>query len=327
LGLPFKAAQAVGSLARGYPWNAISLFEPARRRRAAAVGAEAKRKGVQIVLCTSTLDAPVDQNIPYCIWIDNTWHLLDSSAVSPGYAPAASAEIDRLERYTLQGAHRVFAFSTHVRDDIVSHYGVAAERVIAVGCGAGFSPPFTGEKCFEKGHLLFVAKHLFSSKGGDLVLAAFRKIRTARPETKLILIGNDEAQATAAGMDGVEVHGFVERDVLNGYFHGASMLVQPMLADPWGQVYLEAMKARAVVVSLHVAALPEMTDDGRLGVLISEPDPDLLAQAVLATYSRPQADLDVLTRAAQARVLERYDWDAVAGRMLAALDRVQEGTV
>lgn len=327
LGRPFKAAQAINNLTQGYPWNAVSWFGQARRRRAAAVAAEARRKRAQIVLCTSTLDAPVNQGIPYCIWIDNTWHLLESSVVSPGYAPAASAEIDRLERHALQGAYRVFAFSDHVRDDLVTHYGVSPGQALAVGCGAGPLVPFTGEKNFETGHLLFVAKHLFSSKGGDLVLAAFSKVRTARPETKLILVGNDEARVKAAGLDGVEVLGFVERDALNGYFHGASMLVQPMLADPWGQVYLEAMKARAIIVSLRVAALPELTDDGRLGVLLPKADPDLLAQAILDTYARPQLDLDALTRAAQTRVLERYEWDAVAGRMLAALDLFQKESI
>jgi glycosyltransferase involved in cell wall biosynthesis len=92
-----------------------------------------------------------------------------------------------------------------------------------------------------------------------------------------------------------------------------------MLADPWGQVYLEAMKARAVVVSLNVAAVPELTDNGRLGVMIGKADARELADAVLATYARPQLELDQLTREAQSRVLGLHSWPAVGARTAAAL--------
>jgi glycosyltransferase involved in cell wall biosynthesis len=97
------------------------------------------------------------------------------------------------------------------------------------------------------------------------------------------------------------------------------MLVQPMLADPWGQVYLEAMRARAIVVSHKVAAVPELTENGRLGVLVDEPTPDRIAEAVLATYARPEVELDALARAAQARTLALYNWDTVADRVLVAI--------
>ena len=90
------------------------------------------------------------------------------------------------------------------------------------------------------------------------------------------------------------------------------MLVQPMLADPWGQVYIEAMKARAIVVSCNVGAVPELTRDGSEGVMVDTPSPEALAEAVLDVYARPQAELDAMTRAAQARVTT-----SIRGRLLA----------
>ncbi len=314
-----KAVMATGNLLRGYPWNAVSWFAAARRKRAQYVAKAVRAVGCEMVLCCGSLDAPVDHGIDYAIWLDNTFALLQRSAAALPFTRQAVAEIERLERITLNGALRVLPFSEHVRDSIIADYGVPADRVRAIGCGSGPLPPFTGEKDFSRGHLLFVAKHLFSTKGGDLVLEAFPLIRAARPQTKLVLIGNDEAREKAKGMDGVEVHGYVERDVLNRYFYNASMLVQPMLADPWGQVYLEAMKARAVVLSLDVAALPELTDGGRLGVLIDAADPRKLADAVLATYARPQPELDAMTREAQERAVRLHSWEAVGARAAAAL--------
>lgn len=314
-----KALMAAGNAARGYPWNAVGWFEPARRKRGRYVAKSARSAGCDLVLCTGTLDAPQGEGIDYAIWLDNTFALWQRGAINSPLPPAACAEIERIERIVLNGARVVVPFSQHVRDSVIEDYGVPASKVHAVGCGSGPLPPFEGEKTFAEGHLLFVAKHLFSAKGGDLVLEAFRMIRAARPQTKLVLIGNDEARTKAAGIDGVEVHGFVEREVLNSYFHGAAMLFQPMLADPWGQVYLEAMKARAAVISLNVAAVPELTDNGRLGVMVDKADARALADAVLATYARPQAELDSMTREAQVRALEMHSWQAVGARTAAAL--------
>lgn len=320
-GQVLRGAMGLWNTLRGYPWNSVAWFSPARRQRAEAVAREADRVGADLVFCTSTLDAPVNANIPYVIWLDNTWALLDRSASALPFSLAAKAEIDRLERQALQEAAAVLPFSRHVAENVVSYYAIPAARVMPVGCGAGPMPPFEGEKSFREGHLLFVAKHLFSAKGGDLVLEAFRLVRAVRPETKLVLIGNEEARQKAAGMEGVEVHGFLSRDQLNRYFHDAAMLVQPMLSDPWGQVYLEAMKARAVVVSVNVGALPELTDDGRLAVLIDRPDARVLADAVLATYARSQVELDGMTWQAQALVLDSHGWDSVGQRTAEVLQR------
>lgn len=317
-----KAVFSVGNLARGYPWNAVSWFAPARRRRAAYVAEQTRLAGANLVLCTSTLDVPLGTGIPYAIWLDNSWNLYRNGRTAPAYGQRACDEIDRLERPALAGAVRVLTFSQHLRDDIVGHYGILPERVVVVGCGSGDLPAFEGKKIYADGHLLFVAKHLFAPKGGELVLEAFEIIRRERPQTRLILVGNDEIVARMQSRPGVEAHGFVSREALIRFFHGAAMLVQPMLADPWGQVYLEAMKTCALVVSLRIAALPELTDEGRLGVLVSEPSAQCLAEAVLSTYARPQAELDAIASAAQERTLRLYNWDTVAGRLLTALGSI-----
>nr|WP_246623196.1 glycosyltransferase family 4 protein [Sphingomonas colocasiae] len=168
--------------------------------------------------------------------------------------------------------------------------------------------------------MLFVAKHQFREKGGDLVLAALAHIRAARPQTRLVMVGNADAVERARTIDGVTAYDFLPREALIAQFHDAAMLVQPMLGDPWGQVYLEAMKAKAILVSLDRGALPELTDNGRLGTLVDRPDPRALADAVIATYARPQAELESIADEAQTRILTRFEWLHVAQRILNAID-------
>ncbi|MBK8907401.1 MAG: hypothetical protein IPM60_05725 [Rhodospirillales bacterium] len=167
-----KAVMAAGNSMRGYPWNAVSWFAPARQRRGAYVAERARRAGADHVLCTGSLDVPLGTDVPYSIWMDNTWNLLRNSRVAPRFSTTAMDEVDRLERSALAGAATVLTFSAHVRDDVVAHYEVPSERVFAVGCGSGELAPFEGEKDYANGHLLLVAKHLFAEKGGEIVLAA-----------------------------------------------------------------------------------------------------------------------------------------------------------
>lgn len=315
-----KLRYVPAAMMHAMPPATVSWTSPLRRRRGDHVAAEAARAGADHVLCCGSLDVPLGSGIAYSIWMDNTWHLLCEGRTAPRWAAGrAFRYVDDLERRALEGAASVLTFSEHVRADVIGHYGVPAQRVFAIGCGSGETPPFAGLKHYAHGYMLFVAKHQFAEKGGEIVLAAFEEVRAERPQTRLVVVGSADIVARLRGRPGVEAHGFVARETLNALFHGAAMLVQPMLADPWGQVYLEAMKSRAIVVSLNVAALPELTDNGRLGVLVDEPTPGAIARAVLATYARPQSELDRMATAAQERTERLYGWDAVAGRALDAI--------
>jgi len=319
VGKPGKAMAAAWNLVRGLPAREISRFDGIRALRSRAVAAAAEAAGVDHILCTSSIDAPAPTAIPYSIWIDDTVHLLEQMPMAPGFTGRAARMVDALDRAAFLAAAHVLPFSRHVGEDVVNHYGVPREKVFAVGCGSGPIPPFEGVKSYADGDLLFVAKHQFSEKGGDLLLEAWPGIRARRPLTRLTLIGSEAAVERARGIEGVTAHSYVPWDDLVAKFHGASFLVQPMLSDPWGQVYLEAMKSRAIVVSLNHRALPELTDEGGNAFLIERATPQLLAEAVLAAYAMPQGRLEDMAEAAQKATLERHGWESVADRILSRI--------
>ncbi|MDQ8195586.1 glycosyltransferase family 4 protein [Coraliomargarita sp. SDUM461004] len=314
-----KVYFALRTYLRGYPVREAARFSDLRSFRGQRVAKCARESGVDHILCTSTMDAPSESNLPYSLWIDNTWDLYCSSASAPRWSGSAIKQVERLERTALTRAEQVLTFSEHVKRNVIEHYGVSPANVHVVGCGSGPLPAFTGEKEFTTGHMLFVAKHLFVKKGGELALEAFKLVQEKRPETRFVIVGDDALVQRVTGIDGVTAYGYLSREKLNQLFYDAAILVQPMASDPWGQVYLEAMKARAVVVSLNVAAVPEITDEARLGVLAEEVSPEAIAEAILSIYARRQEDLDAMTRSAQARVLDLYEWPIVARRIYDAL--------
>ena len=314
-----KMAIAATNILNRHSLGHFSRFPAARAKMAKHVSARARAAEVEHILCCTSLDAPVTSDIPYSLWIDDSWHLHHKGRLSPGFNQSTMTMLDELDRTAFQRAHKVLTFSHYLRDDIISHYGIAPDRVVAVGCGSGELPPFHEEKSYQDGHLLFVAKHQFDIKGGALLLDAWPLIREERPQTQLVIVGNEHGLSQAKNILGITGHGFVSREELNRLFYGAAMLVQPMLGDPWGQVYLEAMKAKAIVVSLNQGALPELSDSGRLAVLINEPSPQLLADAVLATYQRKQHDLNKIATEVQKIVTENFSWPAVSKRVLNAI--------
>ncbi|MEH6792129.1 glycosyltransferase family 4 protein [Parasphingorhabdus sp.] len=316
-----KMAIAATSILNRHSLGHFSRFPAARAKMARHVTERARAAQAEHILCCTSLDAPVTTDIPYSLWIDDSWHLHHEGRLSPGFSPSTVAMLDDLDRTAFQGAHKVLTFSHYLRNDIISHYGIAPDRVVAVGCGSGELSPFHEEKSYQDGHLLFVAKHQFDIKGGALLLNAWPLIREERPQTRLIIVGNEDGLSRAKNITGITGHGFVSREELTRLFYGAAMLVQPMLGDPWGQVYLEAMKAKAIVVSLNQAALPELSDNGRLAVLIDQPDPQLLADAVLATYHRNQNELNQIAVEAQKLATESFSWSAVADRVLEAISQ------
>ncbi len=82
-----------------------------------------------------------------------------------GSSQRALREYEKLEYESLEKLDHIFTFGAYVRDNIIAHYGIPADRVTAVGSGMGQIEPYFGPKTYSPGgRMLFVAKHLFREK-------------------------------------------------------------------------------------------------------------------------------------------------------------------
>ena len=178
----------------------------------------------------------------------------------------------------------------------------------------GAIEPYFGPKDYTQPALLFVAKHLFEAKGGVLLLEAFELARRRREDLTLTIVGDERSRAFVGSRRGVSFHAHLPWNDLQELFRAATLLVQPMLNDPWGQVYLEAMASRTPVMGLNRNGLPELVDGGRHGFLVDRAEPAALAEAILSAVSEPER-LERMAATAQRHVLGTYSWDRVAERI------------
>jgi glycosyltransferase involved in cell wall biosynthesis len=324
LSRPEKIAIALRDMMAGHgrPLSSEQVLRSLTTRRmfATQVAQQARALGVESVLHTGTLDLlpAIDaaSGVRHYLYCDHTWALARRHHIHAArYTPRATAMFEEAERQSLDKVAHVFTFGAYVRDNLIGHYGLAPGRVTAVGSGMGSIEPWHGTKSFERPHLLFVAKHLFRAKGGSLLLDAFRRARRQRPDLRLTVVGDERSRPFVPAETGIDFRAHLPWAELQALFRDATLLVQPMLNDPWGQVYLEAMVSRTPVMGLARNGLPELVDQGKHGFLVDEADPEALAAAIVAALSDP-ARLERMADAAQRYVLAMHSWDRVAERIL-----------
>ncbi|HJQ56186.1 MAG TPA: glycosyltransferase family 4 protein [Vineibacter sp.] len=309
----------------GQPISGEQLLrsELSRRRLATQVAQAVRDLGIRHVLHTGTFDLPaVDLagGTRHYLYCDHSWSLAQAHHVEARrYSRKALEAYERAEHLSLAGLEHIFTFGAYVRDNLISHYGVPPDRVTAVGSGKGQIQPYFEPKDYNRPALLFVAKHYFQAKGGGLLVEAFQRARRTRPDLTLDIVGDAASRRHVPPIPGIRFHARLPWTMLQQLFRDATLLVQPMLNDPWGQVYLEALASRTPVLGLRRHGLPEITADGRYGFLVEQPDAGLLSAAILDALGDP----DRLARMAaqgQRHVLDTYSWDVVAKKIASRWD-------
>ena len=254
-----------------------------------------------------------------------------------------------IERTAYANADGVIAVSEAMKRDVQTLYGVAPERVRVIhngidpdeyrprhapttlrGLGVDPDVPivlFVGRVTRQKGilHLVRAIRHI--EPGVQVVLCA------GAPDTPEI-----GAEMTALVHDArrearVEIVWLPEmlpkEDVIALYTH-AAVFVCPSVYEPFGIINLEAMACETPVIASAVGGIPEIVVPGQTGLLIpfeaaggESPEPRnpaafslALAGAVNELMADP-ARRGAMGRAARARVLAQFSWQAIAAQTLA----------
>jgi glycosyltransferase involved in cell wall biosynthesis len=143
-------------------------------------------------------------------------------------------------------------------------------------------------------------------KNHERLFEAFRRVRQARPELRLVLTGTGLERLSNIP-EGVDIRGRVSREELAGLYRSASALVFPSLYEGFGQPPLEAMASGTPVAASRAGSLPEVCADAAF--YFDPTSAEEIAEAIVAVLDRP----DQLIRRGLDRAAS-FTWDATARR-------------
>ena len=170
-----------------------------------------------------------------------------------------------------------------------------------------------------EGKLAVFVGRLSAEKNLSVLLEAWPAVIRARPEARLVLVGdggtfrNVEAdlrrQVDALGLQGRVVFTGRVTDVLD-YLLAADLFVLPSITEGMSNALLEAMAAGLPAVASRVPGNEELIQDQENGLLVNAQDPGALAHAICRLFAAP-AEAHRLGQAARRRVEARFTIERV----------------
>ncbi|MFG6179074.1 glycosyltransferase family 4 protein [Halomonas sp. THAF12] len=219
---------------------------------------------------------------------------------------------------------------THAQARALTALDFERVKVMARGIdGARFSPehrdPALREAWGADPHhpvALYVGR-LAPEKNLDLLRDTFAAMLDARPDMKLVVVGDGPGRAALErALPQAHFTGFVSPDDLIRHYASADLFVFPSISETWGNVLLEAMASGLAVIAFRHAAGAELIDDDANGVQLAIGDEAGFREAAVALCQQP-ARYGRLGRAARDRALQ-YRWPAITDDFLAALTHARE---
>ena len=236
-------------------------------------------------------------------------------------APTASEEAFAFERAVAHGATRVLTTSRWLAQQMTDAYALPHGHAQSVGLGVArrvrCSP---ADRDYAAPRLLFVGVE-FDRKGGPVLLEAFSRVRAARPDAELHLVG-PRARPPGGAAPGVVWHGYLDAAVpeeaarFDALLRDCALFVLPSRYEPFGLAPLEAMANGLPAVVTDAWALAENVRDGVDGARVPPDAPGALAEVLLALLNDPKRLRTMGEAAARSPALT--GWDTVAERIARA---------
>jgi glycosyltransferase involved in cell wall biosynthesis len=256
----------------------------------------------------------------------------------PEYHTPDTLAIQRAKhRFAQEEADVVIAISEATKRDIITHLGIAEDRIRVVYAGvAPYFQPVTDPGIMHQalsalrltpGEYLLHVGTLEPRKNLRRLIEAYALLlkEASEPVPELILVGAvgwnyQEILVLVEALalqDKVRYVGRLPAEVLPALYSGARVFVYPSLYEGFGLPPLEAMACGVPVITSNTSSLPEVVGDA--GVTVSPTDTVALAEALadlLFDTERRQS----LREAGLARA-RKFSWERAARETLAVYQR------
>jgi glycosyltransferase involved in cell wall biosynthesis len=318
----------------------VEALEPVARREQAAImhGASSFWNGCAANVLKRRLA------IPSVYEVRGLWELTRRSR-EPAYAATEAHAITvRLETLAAVEADAVIAITNALRNELMER-GVDPHKIIVVPNGVDterFVPRVRDERLEAQYGLAgktvigFVGT-LVGYEGVDLLLRAADRLRRTRDDFHVLIVGRGLGEndlwklSSELGLDDVVTFtGRVPHEQVERYLSVIDVTPFPRRAIPVCEMVsplkpLESMATGKLVIASSVAALAEMVDDGRTGLLFEKESLDDLTR-VLEVAIDDSTLRKQLTANARTWVEEQRSWSTLSGRVERLYEALLTGT-
>lgn len=228
----------------------------------------------------------------------------------------------RLEQASLARAgHPVVAVSDAVQRHLLAHTRLDPQRIHLIRNGistdvefipGAVAPQVRAAIGLADGERYAVAvARLSREKGIDVLLEAWPRVAAARPELRLVVVGDGAesaalaARAAALGLGGRVFFAGFQAEVFP-WLAGAAVFVNPSRFEGLPMGVLEAQLAGVPLVATAVGGVPEVVADGVSGLLVEPQDPAALGAAILRLLAEPER-AHAMAAEGRRQVLAGYD--------------------
>lgn len=247
----------------------------------------------------------------------------------------------RIEHRSLASLPAIMAPSRCTLSETLSHYDlhppIAAHVVNPVLLGPQ-APVWDRSRC-EPDTLLFVGR-FDAVKGGDLVIAAFRSLRVARPHLRLTFVGPDNGLQSADGTtiylrqfiasfadpgleESISIRGVLSPAEIGLLRGDAAVTLVASRRESQGYAALEAMLQGCPVVCTDTSGLGEIVEHGVTGLKARPNDAENLAAQIARLLDEPGLG-GSLGQAARTYVIEHHSPATVVEQTLDVYRRAIE---
>ncbi len=175
------------------------------------------------------------------------------------------------------------------RDELVSRLHADPAKVHVVNYGVDHSSYFARPGVRRAERTILYVGAVSRSKGVEVLIRAFAKVKTKVPDAKLVIGGKStvdqpllESLGQSLGATGLSFEGFIAESALADHYAKATVMVFPSHYG-FGLSTLEAMACGTPVVGVRALDAPEFFADA--GILAEPDDPEDLAECLVRVLS------------------------------------------